>query len=409
MSATVPEPTVGVDLSTPDPIPEAAIERAVELMRTGRLHRYGEESDGPSEAAALEAEFGELVGRRYAVALSSGGSAIYVALRCAGVEPGDAVLVNAFTLAPVPGAIAHAGARAVLVEITEDLVVDLDDLERQAARGDARVLLLSHMRGHVADLHAVSEICARHGLTLIEDCAHTLGATWNGRATGTWGAFGCFSTQTFKHLNSGEGGLLACDDEEAAARATLLSGSYALHAQHGRGPRSEVLERLRAHVPNLSLRMSALEAALVRPQLATLAERIGRWNERHDAIVAGLRLLPELRLPRRPEAEGYVGSSLQFLVDRRAAEIALFVAACRRRGLHLKWFGAAEPAGYTSTYRHWRYLSGLEPVPRSDAVLARLCDMRIPSALAPEEGEAIVRVIERALDETRGDGGADGG
>jgi dTDP-4-amino-4,6-dideoxygalactose transaminase len=106
---------------------------------------------------------------------------MFVALRCAGVQPGDKVLSNCFTLAPVPGAIAHAGAQPVLVDVTDDLTIDLDDLAHKAPASGARVLLLSHMRGHICDMIALLALCRAHGCTLIEDCAHTMGAGWDGR------------------------------------------------------------------------------------------------------------------------------------------------------------------------------------------------------------------------------------
>ena len=145
----------GKDLSTSEPIPEEAIERAVALMRSGRLHRYGEQGVGYPEPSLLEQEYAAYVGSRYCVAVSSCGAAMFIALKAVGVKAGDAVLTSTFTLAPVPGAIAHAGAQAVLVETTADYLTDLADLERKAVSSGAKVFLLSHMRGHISDLQAV--------------------------------------------------------------------------------------------------------------------------------------------------------------------------------------------------------------------------------------------------------------
>lgn len=167
-----------IDLTAQEPIPQAGVDAAIALLRSGKMHRYGEASGVPAEAALLEAEFAASVGRRYAVGLNSCGSTMFIALKCLDVGPGDVVLSNCFTLAPVPGAIAHAGATLRLVDVTDDLTIDLDDLERKAAAGDAKVLLLSHMRGHIADMARVSEICTRRGIALVEDCAHTMGACW---------------------------------------------------------------------------------------------------------------------------------------------------------------------------------------------------------------------------------------
>lgn len=218
--------TLHFDLSRQEPIPAEGIDAALALMRSGKLHRYGEADGQPTAVAELEARFAAELGARYCVAVNSCGSAMFLALKCVGVQPGDAVLSNCFTLAPVPGAIAHACARPVLVDVTDDYTIDLDDLQRKIDASGARVLLLSHMRGHICDMERLSDICNRHGIDLIEDCAHTMGATWNGRPTGRWGKAGCFSLQSYKHANGGEGGLLVTDDDDVAAQAILMSGSY---------------------------------------------------------------------------------------------------------------------------------------------------------------------------------------
>jgi dTDP-4-amino-4,6-dideoxygalactose transaminase len=96
------------DLTEPEPIPEAGIARAVELMRTGRLFRYGEMGADQLDVSLLEQEFAAFVGRKYCIAVNSGGGAMFLALKVAGVQPGDPVLVNGFTLAPVPGSIQPA-------------------------------------------------------------------------------------------------------------------------------------------------------------------------------------------------------------------------------------------------------------------------------------------------------------
>jgi dTDP-4-amino-4,6-dideoxygalactose transaminase len=211
-----------------EPIPEAGIDAAVAVMRTGRLHRYNLAPGERSETAALEADFAASVGARYCLACASGGYALQLALRAWGVKAGEPVLTNAFTLSPVPGAIAAVGGAPVLVETTPDLVIDLDDLAAKAAESGARLLLLSHMRGHIVDMDALTALLDRLGVALIEDCAHTMGADWAGRPTGTFGAAGCFSTQTYKHVNSGEGGLLVTDDADLDGAGDRALGQ--LHA-----------------------------------------------------------------------------------------------------------------------------------------------------------------------------------
>lgn len=376
-----------------EPIPEAGIEAAMAVLRHGRLHRYNTVAGEEAETALLEEEFAAYVGAKYCLALASGGAAMACALRACQVGPGDPVLSNAFTLAPVPGAIASLGARPVFVEVTEDLTIDLGHLERQAEASGARVLLLSHMRGHVCDMDGLMALCDRLGLRVIEDCAHTMGARWRGVPSGRHGAIGCYSTQTYKHMNSGEGGLLVTDDAELAARAVLLSGSYMLYARHRAAPRPEVFERLKLDVPNVSSRMDNLRAAILRPQIALLDDRRARWRELYQGMEAGLAGVPGPKLIPRPQHEDYVGSSFQFLLPGWGpARVAAFVAGAAARGVELKWFGAADPQGFTSRYAHWRYAAP-EPLPQTDRVLAGLIDMRLPLTFTPDDVAQIARII----------------
>ena len=162
-----------LDLSDPGALPEEAIESAVELMRTGRLHRYGEYSGTEPHAALFEKEYAEYVGSKYAIGVNSGGCAMFLGLKSIGVEQGDKVLVNAFNLAPVPGAITHAGASAVLIEVDQDYRINLRDLEEKAKSSGAKALMLTHMRGHIADMDEITKICSEYNLKLVEDCAHT--------------------------------------------------------------------------------------------------------------------------------------------------------------------------------------------------------------------------------------------
>ncbi len=388
-----------LDLTQQEPIPPAGVEAALALMASGKLHRYGETGGKPSEVSALEVEFARELGVKYCVAMNSCGSTMFVALKAAGVKAGDAVMSNCFTLAPVPGAIAHAGANPVLIDVTDDYTIDLVDLERKAATSGAKTLLLSHMRGHICDMNALMAICRRHGVQVVEDCAHTMGAGWAGRATGTWGRAGCFSLQSYKHANSGEGGLLATDDGDIAAQAILFSGSYMLYRSHLARPADDVFERWKYTSPNFSLRMSNLAAAVARPQLgAVLADRCRRWNERYGWMAAALDGAPHLRLPQRPAEEQFVASSIQFsLVGLARAQVGQVIAACTERGVHIKWFGADEPAGFTSMWTHWRYFGESQSLPQAERVLGNLCDMRLPLKLTRADCQAIAGVIRTSL------------
>ena len=374
-----------------EPIPEEGIAAALDVLRHGRLHRYNEAPGETAEAAALEEEFAAQVGAKYCLAVASGGYGLSTALRAVGVGPGDRVLSNAFTLAPVPGAIASVGALPVFVGVTEGLVIDLEDLERKA--GEAKVLMLSHMRGHICDMDALMALAAEAGLTVIEACAHTMGAGWTGTPSGRHGQVGCYSCQTYKHVNSGEGGLSVSDDAEIMARATMLSGSYMLYGRHRAAPPPEAFEGIRYDMPNISGRMDNLRAAVLRPQLRALEDQCARWNARYAVMDAGLADCPGLTRIARPAKEAFVASSYQFLLlDWPDAAIRAVVDGCGARGVELKWFGAPEPVAFTSTYRSWHYAQPA-PMPESDRILRGVMDMRLPLTFSDVDCALIARII----------------
>jgi dTDP-4-amino-4,6-dideoxygalactose transaminase len=378
-----------------EPIPEAGIEAALRVLRHGRLHRYNTAGDEIAETALLEEEFAAFTGAKYCLAVASGGYALGAALRALGIGSGDRVLTNAFTLAPVPGAIAAVGATPVFVETTEGLTIDMEDLAAQAP--GARALLLSHMRGHICDMDRLMAVCDAAGLPVIEDCAHTMGASWRGTPSGRHGVIGCYSTQTYKHMNSGEGGLLVSDDPDLMAKAILLSGSYMLYPRHRAAPPPAAFEAVKYVTPNVSGRMDNLRAAILRPQLADLPRQLSRWNALYRVVEDGLTNTPGLQLIDRPEGEGYVASSFQFLLpDWPADRVRTLLARAAARGVELKWFGAAEPQGFTSRHSSWRYAPA-QNLPRTDRVLAGLIDMRLPLTFTPEDVALIARILRQEV------------
>ena len=161
----------------------------------------------------------------------------------------------------------------VLVDIERDWTLDLEDFETKPEIRGQIPAAVPHA-GHLVDMDALMSVCRALDILVIEDCAHTMGAAWNGVRSGNYGDIACFSTQTYKHLNSGEGGLLTTNDPEMAARAIILSGSYMLYDRHGAAPDEDVFKRIKTRAPNCSSRMDNLRAALLRAQLPQLEANI---------------------------------------------------------------------------------------------------------------------------------------
>lgn len=379
------------------PIPEEGIQRATAIMRTGQLFRY--HGDGPedSEVALLERDFAAYMGVRSALALSSCTQAIELALMACGVRAGSKVLVPGFTFTAVPSAIMMLGAQPVFVECNEDLRLDVDDLERKITP-DTRVLLLSHMRGYISDMDAIVSACDAHSVTLIEDAAHALGVHWRARKIGSFGKAGCFSFQSNKIINGGEGGMLTSDDEEVMVRAIYLSGAYEQNYRKHFASTSPLFEELAGHLPAHNVRMSNLTAAVVRPQIALLEARGSRYRQMHAWLRHELTATGRVSFPAEHAYETRVPDSLQFRVlGYDDDQMQRFVEYARECGLPLSRFATANNA---RAFYNWRYLGEHMPdLPQTRRAIENVCDMRLSAMLEEHHLAYVVDTVRAALDQ----------
>ena len=381
-------------------IPEQAKKRVMELLDSGRLHRYNTVGNELSDAAMLEQEYAQYQGRKYCLACTSGGYGIHIALRAMGLQAGDEVLTNAYTLAPVPGAIHAAGGKPVLVEIDENYHLDLADLKAKAKASNAKILLLSLMRGHIPNMQQLMTLCNELGIKVLEDCAHTMGASWNGIKSGNFGQVAAFSLQTYKHMNTGEGGLVVTDDAEIAARLIMHSGSYMLYERHGAAPAPEVFENIRLVSANMSGRMDNMRAALGLAQLPNLDKNCERWNHRYNLLNAAIGAVSGVDIPTRDKRESFVGSSIQFRPTAlKMDQMPDFIAACAAQGVELKWFGESQPKAFTSRYDSWHYISPMPHLPSTLEALDRTLDLRVPLTFDVEDCLLIGAVIAQVMAE----------
>ena len=381
-------------------IPEQAKQRVMELLDSGRLHRYNTVGKELSDAAMLEQAYAQYQGRKYCLACTSGGYGIHIALRAMGLQAGDEVLTNAYTLAPVPGAIHAAGGKPALVEIDENYHLDLADLKAKAKASKAKILLLSLMRGHIPNMQQLMTLCNELGIKVLEDCAHTMGASWDGIKSGNFGQVAAFSLQTYKHLNTGEGGLVVTDDAQIAARLIMHSGSYMLYERHGAAPAPEVFENIRLVSANMSGRMDNMRAALGLAQLPNLDKNCERWNHRYNLLNAAIGAISGVDIPTRDKRESFVGSSIQFRPTAlKMDQMPDFIAACAAQGVELKWFGESQPKAFTSRYDSWHYISPMPHLPSTLEALDRTLDLRVPLTFDDEDCRLIGAVIAQVMAE----------
>jgi dTDP-4-amino-4,6-dideoxygalactose transaminase len=173
-----------------------------------------------------------------------------------------------------------------------------------------------------------------------------------------------------------------------------------LYDRHISRPPLEVFDRYKKIIPNFSLRMSNLAAALVRPQLADLERQCRRWNERYDLLEAELTGVPHIRIPKRQAKEGYVGSSFQFtLTDTDITSVDNFLKTCAERGVEIKWFGAKEPIAFTSSWESWQYVKDAQPLPNTKRILDFMCDFRVPLTFSIDDCKTVAAVIRQVAGE----------
>lgn len=239
---------------------------------------------GGEEAKLWAAEFAAFQGAAHGLALTNGTHTLEAALAACGVGEGDEVIVPALTFVASASAVLAVNATPVLVDVDPgSLCIDVAAAEA-AITDRSRAVLAVHLAGAACDMDALADLCARHDLVLIEDCAHAHGTRWRGRGVGSFGSFGSFSFQASKLMTAGEGGALVTNDPKLRARAW----SYA-----NCGRASEHWPRLTAYGANL--RMTEWQGAVLRAQLRRYPEQLRTREARASLLDAELERIPGLR------------------------------------------------------------------------------------------------------------------
>ena len=329
---------------------------------------------GP-QGQAFEAEAAAYLGVKHAIGVSSGTDALHLALRAAGIGPGDEVITSPFTFIATAEAIAYVGATPVFVDI-DPHTFNLDPkLVAGAVTPRTRAILPVHLFGQPADLAPLQDLCAAHALVLIEDCAQSFGATYAGRQTGSWGALGCFSFFPSKNLGCyGDGGMIVTDDDQLAEQVRMLRN-------HG--------SKVRYHhdIIGYNSRLDELQAAILRVKL----QHIDRFNQlrRANAHYYSTRLAAAGVTPPVEDGKGvHVYHQYTVLTDRReASQQALTQAGCASAiyypiPLHRQEVFAAACAGLS--------------LPVSEQTAARVLSLPIYPELTEMQMDRVVTAIEEA-------------
>ena len=259
---------------------EAAAVRAVVEARSP-FRYYGPDVQGYADA--IEAAYQKRFDQPHALAVNSCTAALSVAMTALGIGPGDEVLVPGFFWVSCVAAVVRAGAVPRLVDIDDSFTLDPDDLEAKIT-SHSKAVLVVHMSGAAADMAAIMDVAARHGLLVIEDVAQANGGAYKGRPLGSFGDVATTSFQFNKNITAGEGGLLACKDEHVYRRA---------FAAHDLGYARNAEGRLDPDDPDIQLwgqgsRMGELVAAMLVAQERKLDVITARMRRQNHKLYAGL-------------------------------------------------------------------------------------------------------------------------
>jgi dTDP-4-amino-4,6-dideoxygalactose transaminase len=285
---------------------------------------YGLDAQGMVDR--LEAEWCSTFGHKYALGVNSGSAALHIALCAFGVGPGDEVLVPGYMWVACLSAIVRTGAIPRLVDIDNSFCMDPADLERKIGPRSKAVLFVN-MSGAMGRNDRIAEICRKHDLRLLEDCAQAIGASLKGRSSGSYGDIGIYSFQLNKNMTSGEGGLMVTEDEDLYKRCVALHDlGYARTA--GRLDPSDE----RYQYWGTGSRMSELAGAMALGQMRKVKTITGRMREAKWRIREAIKDIPGIGLRDIGDPSGDTGPVL-ITIHQTAEACQRFVDALRAEGI----------------------------------------------------------------------------
>ncbi len=371
-----------------EPIPAQALEEISRMLQSGDLFRYT--STEASPVALLEAEFAQMMGAKFALAVSSCSAALFLSLKALQLPRDANVLIPAFTFAAVPSAVVHADCSPILVEVGENYRVDMADFSAKLD-DSIKAVIISHMRGHTSDMDAIMALCDAQNIPVIEDAAHSLGTTWGGKNIGTIGKIGCFSFQSYKLINSGEGGILITDDTDLIAQMIIMSGAY----EHNWKKHPVVHDRFefwQNKLPLYNLRLQNLSAAVARVQIPKVAERVVNGLRNHDYVADLLNKTPYFTVPDALTPESRAPDSIQFNLNNFSDEETLaFAEETKRIGMAVQVFGLSKDNA--RAFWNWEFIGKTSDLPQTRAMLMRACDVRLPARLQRDDLDFITNAL----------------
>ena len=357
-----------------------------DVLETGVLFRYGFEAarNGHWKAKSFEEELAQRLGVAYAHLCSSGTAALSTALAACGIGAGDEVIVPPFTFVATVEAVLMAGALPVFAEIDETLCLAPEGLAA-AITPATKAVIPVHMCGSMARIDEIKTFCDQKGLILLEDACQSVGASYRGKALGSFGKAGCFSFDPVKTITCGEGGAIVTDDKEVYTAADAFADHGHDHIGSDRGAEDHL-------VIGANYRISELNAAVGLAQLRKLDWILDTQRHNKTAIKTAMQTIQGIEFRQIPDPSGDSATFLTFFMpDVTAARQAVNALADAGVDGCFHWFD-----NNWHYIRKWDHFHGLKSsaclavhalpncpdysaieLPASDAIMQRAISMQI--------------------------------
>ena len=287
------------------------IKELMEVMETGHLFRYGDlnDPDFKHKVHTLEEEFAEYCKAPYALATSSGTCSLLIPLFALGANPGDEVIVPAYTFVASYSAIIFAGFTPVLAEIDESLTLDPKDVEKRIT-AKTRAIMPVHMLGNPCKMDEILEIAKKHDLVVIEDCCQAAGASYRGKKVGTMGLAGAYSLNVFKTITAGDGGMIiTCDPQ-------MYEHMFAIHDQ-GHTPSRTGVQVGERNILGLNFRANEVTGAVALAQLRKIDMICSILQEKRQKFKALISAAKGFRFRTLNDEAGALAAVCTVIFDRK--------------------------------------------------------------------------------------------
>ncbi len=343
----------------------------LDVMSSGYLFRYGSLDDPrfKHKVYDFEREFAARSGVRYALATSSGTGALICALKAVGIEPGDEVIVPAYTFIASFSAVISAGGVPVLTEIDDSLNIDPGDIERRLTPRTKAVMPV-HMLGNPCAMDEIADLCRKRGLRLVEDACQANGASYRGRKVGGIGEIGAFSLNIFKTVTSGDGGAVVTDDEK------LYRLAFGYHDQ-GHAPLRAGVEVGERSIIGTNFRMNELTGAVALAQLRKIDRILAVLREKKTLFKALISDIPGVGFRRLNDPAGECATLLTVIFDSAAQAARTSRALGTTTVDHSGWHVYSNMEQFGCYLKERGRPFGRGAYPRTDDILSRSVNLSV--------------------------------